>query len=67
LESGQSIEYKNGFNGNGVYLVLINGSIEVNETELSSRDAIGIWDTDSFNILAKEQSELLAIEVPMHI
>jgi redox-sensitive bicupin YhaK (pirin superfamily) len=66
LESGKSLDYANGFKGNGVYLVVINGSVKVNETVLNKRDSIGISDAESFTITATEDSELLAIEVPMN-
>ena len=66
LETGKSLSYSNGFSGNGVFLVLINGAAEVNGQTLNKRDAIGISGTDSFTITAKEDAELLAIEVPMN-
>lgn len=65
LDAGQSIAYKNGFSGNGVYLVNISGKVTVNGTVLNKRDALGISETDSFTIVADEEAELLAIEVPM--
>ncbi len=67
IEAGQSISYSNGFKGNGVYLVVINGSVQVNENNLTRRDALGIWESDSFTVTATETSELLAVEVPMHV
>ncbi len=66
LEAGKSLEYTNGFNGNGVYLVVINGSVSVNEILLNKRDALGIWDTNTFTVKASTDAELLAIEVPMN-
>jgi len=65
LEAGKAINYENAFTGNGVFLVVINGSIKVDEIALGKRDALGIYDTDSFTITASEDAELLAIEVPM--
>ena len=53
------------FKGNGVYLVVINGSVEVEGKSLNKRDAAGIEETESFSITASEDAELLAIEVPM--
>ena len=67
LEAGKTLDYKNSFNGNGVYLVVINGSVKVNDTVLNKRDAAGISDTDSFTITATEDAELLAVEVPMNL
>lgn len=66
LDAGKEITYSNGFKNNGVFLVAINGKIEVNGQQLNKRDAIGISETDSFTITAAEDSELLAIEIPMN-
>jgi redox-sensitive bicupin YhaK (pirin superfamily) len=67
LSAGKSIEYNNGFEGNGVFLVVINGSVEIEENVINKRDAIGIKDVNKFIIKASVDSELLAIEVPMII
>lgn len=66
LSAGNEITYQNGFKGNGVFLVVINGAAEVDEKKLNKRDAIGISDADSFTIKASEDAELLAIEIPMN-
>ncbi len=66
LDAGKELTYSNAFNGNGVFLVVIKGSVKINDQQLNKRDALGISDTDSFTITASEDSELLAIEVPMH-
>ena len=65
LTAGSEITYSNAFKGNGVFLVVINGSVKVSDTTLGRRDAIGIAETDSFTVTASEDAELLAIEVPM--
>ncbi|UAY51752.1 pirin family protein [Ferruginibacter albus] len=66
IEKSKELAYSNAFKGNGVYLVVINGSVTVNGTTLNKRDALGVWDTDSFTIQANEDAELLAVEVPMN-
>ncbi|MBL0054775.1 MAG: pirin family protein [Chitinophagaceae bacterium] len=66
LDAGKSIDYTNAFPGNGVFLVVIKGSVDLGENSLNNRDAIGISETDRFNIKANEDSELLAIEIPMN-
>lgn len=66
LESGKSMVYTNAFKGNGVFLVVISGSVKINNEELGKRDALGISGTDDFELLAHEDSELLAIEIPMN-
>jgi redox-sensitive bicupin YhaK (pirin superfamily) len=66
LEAGKELTYTNAFKGNGVYLVVINGSAKVGDIQLSKRDALGIYDTDSFTVTTNEDTELLAVEVPMN-
>ena len=66
LQSGNEITYTNGFKNNGVFLVVINGSVEVDGQQLNKRDALGISETESFTVKASEDAELLAIEIPMN-
>lgn len=66
LQAGKTLEYKNAFKGNGVYLVNVSGNVKAGGTTLEKRDALGIYDIDSFSVTANEDSELLAIEVPMN-
>ena len=66
LQTGNVLTYNNAFAGSGVYLVVISGSVNVNDIALGKRDALGIYDTDSFTVTASENAELLAIEVPMN-
>jgi hypothetical protein len=65
MSKGKSLSYTNAFPGNGMYLVVINGEVEVSGHRLQQRDAMGISETDTFTITAKENTELLVIEVPM--
>ena len=66
LEAGKTLEYINAFKGNGVFLVAINGAVKVGDINLNKRDAVGISGADNFTISATEDTELLAIEVPMN-
>ena len=60
-----TLTYKNKFKGNGVYLFLLEGAVEVNGERLNKRDAIEISDAEEFEINVKDDTELLAVEVPM--
>ncbi len=66
LEAGKTLEYINAFKGNGVFLVAINGAVKVGDINLNKRDAVGISGADNFTISATEDTEVLAIEVPMN-
>jgi redox-sensitive bicupin YhaK (pirin superfamily) len=65
IEAGGLIRYDIAFEGNGVYLFVLTGSVEIGGTTLSNRDGLGITGVGSFTVRALESTELLAIEVPM--
>ena len=51
--------------GNGFYIMNIEGQIEVNGEKLETRDAIGIWETTEIEIKATTASKFLVMEIPM--
>ncbi len=51
--------------GNGFYIINIEGKIEVNGEKLEKRDAIGIWETNELEIKANSDSRFLIMEIPM--
>ena len=65
LSEGETFTYNLMSKDHGVYVMNISGESEINSEVLESRDALGISETDRFNILSKTYSELLFIEVPM--
>ena len=65
MSADSSQEYTLKSNGNGVYFMNIEGEKTIANQALGFRDAVGVWDTDSVTISAKEQGRLLLIEVPM--
>ena len=52
-------------NQNGVYIMVIEGSIVVADQTLQHRDAIGLWNTQSVDISITKNSKVLVVEVPM--
>lgn len=53
--------------GNGVYLLVIEGAVQINGAELQRRDAAGFWSFEGpLEIGFMQPAQLLAIEVPMH-
>lgn len=66
LDKDKSLEYKNAFKGNGIFLVVIDGEAEINGNLFSRRDAAAIEDANEFLIKATKDTQLLAIEIPMH-
>ncbi|BDB51840.1 pirin family protein [Flavobacterium ammonificans] len=51
--------------GNGFYIMNIEGEIQVNGEKLEKRDAIGIWETNELEIKANSDSRFLIMEIPM--
>jgi redox-sensitive bicupin YhaK (pirin superfamily) len=51
--------------GNGFYIMNIEGKIEVNAEKLERRDAIGIWETNEIEIKANSNAKFLVMEIPM--
>ena len=51
--------------GNGFYIMNIEGEIEVNGEKLEKRDAIGIWETSEIEVKASVNSKFLVMEIPM--
>lgn len=65
LDAGQVVEYKLHEKDNGVYLFMIEGEVEVNNTVLSKRDGAGFWETDGIAVEVLKPAKVLLIEVPM--
>jgi redox-sensitive bicupin YhaK (pirin superfamily) len=62
-----SIEYRIKKTGNGVYVFVLSGNVTVNNEALETRDGLGIWDTDTLQIIASTDAEILLIDVPMQL
>ncbi|MBI2721259.1 MAG: pirin family protein [Bacteroidetes bacterium] len=62
-----STEYKLKKSGNGMYIFILNGEMEVKGSNLNTRDGIGIWDTESIILKATTKTEFLLMEIPMTI
>ncbi len=66
FERGEEIKYSFNPLNKGVFIFSIQGAIQVNGKPLNTRDAIGIWETDTVAINALEESRFLVIEVPIN-
>lgn len=51
--------------GNGAYIMVIEGSVKIAGQDLNKRDAIGVWETSNIEFHTKEATKLMVIEVPM--
>ncbi|MEP2238988.1 MAG: pirin family protein [Maribacter sp.] len=64
-ESGITDSYDLKDKGNGVYIFVLDGEIEIANKQLGKRDGLGIWETDTFNFKTNQASKILFMEVPM--
>lgn len=68
FDADVSTEYKIKRKENGAYIFVIKGSLFVNDTLLSTRDGLGIWNVDSVKFkAATANTEFLVMDVPMSL
>ncbi len=65
FDKGNSDTYKIKKEGNGVYAFILDGKVEINNEQLSKRDGMGIWNTESIEVKAIGNASVLLMEVPM--
>ena len=65
MKDDKSLAHKLHGENNGAYIFVIEGKATVAGQQLGKRDALGISDTDSFEITADEKSDVIVFEVPM--
>ena len=65
LSGPKKITYDIKSSNHGAYIMVIDGDVEIDGQELTSRDAIGVWNTDTVEINTTNSAEILLIEVPM--
>ncbi len=65
IEPGKEFDYKLKLPGNGLYLFVLGGEIEVNGAKLKTRDGLGIPALERALVKASAKTELLLMEVPM--
>lgn len=65
FDQGVSKTYKMHLENQGVYIFVIEGSLEVEGQAMNARDGLGIWETSEINITATSDAEFLVMEIPM--
>lgn len=64
FDEGVSTSYRLKSKDSGAFIMGIEGEFKVNDFTLQNRDAIGVWETNSFNFKSASKSKVLIIEVP---
>lgn len=66
FDKGSKVNYKISNSVNGAYIFLIDGQIKTVEEDLFKRDAIGIYETQQFEIEVLNDAYFIIIDVPMN-
>ena len=67
FDAGTTEKYSLKKEGNGIYLFIIDGEVDVDGQKLEKRDGYGIWESAEINVKALKNSSVLLMEVPMEI
>ncbi|MFC2187783.1 pirin family protein [Fulvivirgaceae bacterium LMO-SS25] len=68
LDKGIEKDYTFKLHENGLYIFVLEGSVEVEGQQLNKRDGYGIWDTDKVKFTSlSDDAKVLLMEVPMEI
>lgn len=67
LDADKAVTYDFNLASNGLYIFVLEGSVEVADEKLERRDGLGIFDTQSIILKASEQASVLLMEVPLHV
>lgn len=65
LQAGHSLDYKMKGEGNGLYILMVDGSLNANGQQLGKRDGFGISSVTDVMLKADADSDVILLEVPM--
>jgi len=66
FDKGKEVQYNLNPVNKCIFIFLIEGMITVSGNKLPARDALGLWDTDTFSIYCEDESDFLIIETPVN-
>jgi redox-sensitive bicupin YhaK (pirin superfamily) len=68
FDNGVTTRYDIRKPGNGVYAFILHGKFSIYGQEMSDRDGLGIWNTESIEIMAtSDNAEILLMQLPMQL
>lgn len=66
MDASTQLNYTTKLAGNGAYVFVIEGDVEIAGEKLKRRDAIGIWEYTDFSITASSNARILVMDLPMY-
>lgn len=67
FEEGKAASYSLKKEGNGLYVFVLEGEVEINGQQMDRRDGLGIWDAKSIGLTSIADASVLLMEVPMAV
>jgi redox-sensitive bicupin YhaK (pirin superfamily) len=67
LSIGSTQNYQIKGQGNGLYIFVLKGQVQVADFMLSERDGLGLWDFETISFVATTDTQLLLMEVPLEL
>lgn len=65
FDENQNLEYSLKDKSNGLYILLIDGAVKVQEAQLEARDSIALSELETVSIDVQSKADVLMIEVPL--
>lgn len=65
IDAGKKVSYEKKASGNGLYVFVLSGQVTVEGENFKARDGVGIKDFSQVEITAKDNAEVLLMEVPV--
>ncbi|MBT8264837.1 MAG: pirin family protein [Eudoraea sp.] len=65
FDAGIKVSYPLKKMNNGVYVFILEGDCTVNGEQLSTRDGLGVWETDTLDFEMSTYTKILLMEVPL--
>jgi redox-sensitive bicupin YhaK (pirin superfamily) len=66
FDKGKDIQYSFNPTNKCLFIFVMEGSIQVGDTKVGRRDALGVWDTSDITIHCSDEAHFLIIETPVN-
>ncbi|WP_347838228.1 pirin family protein [uncultured Draconibacterium sp.] len=67
FDAGKTDNYTLKREGNGLFVMVIDGQVTISGNKLSARDALGIWEMNKIEVEATSDARILLMDLPMQV